>query len=361
MFIFLLVMLVLSFLSLGVLFYFKREEVWIDALIQLALVLIITGGGYMISYWSGTADREIWNGEVISKTRDEVSCRHSYECNCYYTTDSKGNSTRHCSTCYEHSFDVDWNVHSSTAEESGIDTVDRQGLVMPPRWGAAYVGEPYASGHHFENYIKANPSSVLFGTKGHPEQFQGLIPAYPSVYDYYKVQHVYNMQVPNVDSDVWNALVAKANRPLGPSKQVNLIVVLVKTADPNYAYAFRDVWLGGKKNDAIILIGSTNGHDILWADVVSWSTDKAYEVNVKDRIMDEKYLDHTDTIVSIIAGETGKNFHRMHMKDMKWLMRSFQPSSGEMMWMFVLALLGIVGESAVSYYNFQENGGRYGY
>lgn len=88
------------------------------------------------------ADVELLNGYVTGKERDVVSCSHSYECMCYYTESCSGSGTsrsctrtRHCSTCYEHSYDVDWDVHTTVGNLT-IDRIDRQGLDQPPRWTA---------------------------------------------------------------------------------------------------------------------------------------------------------------------------------------------------------------------------------
>lgn len=360
---FLLLMILPVLISLGVLFYFKKEEAWKDALLQIGIVALITGIGLGVAYWQGTSDTEIWNGQVTNKQRNRVSCSHSYQCNCYYTTDSKGNSTEHCSTCYEHSFDVDWDVYASTGESLSIDRLDSQGLTMPPRWGIAFIGEPFSSQHSFTNYIKANPQSVLLGQKGDLKKFGQMIPPYPSVYDYYRADHVYNEGVIRVNNSTWEWLIREANKTLGPTKQVNIIVVLVPTDDASYVYAFRDAWLGGKKNDSIILIGSRDGLTIDWADVVSWSTNKEYAVYVRERIMDEKYLNRTDAIVGIIREETQNRFARLHMKTMTWLTRGYQPSGTAMLVLFVLGLLASGVSAFVSIYMHQNEYGntRYRY
>jgi hypothetical protein len=357
---FLLLMIVPVLLSLGILFFFKGKETWKDALIQIGIVAVITAAGLGVAYYQGTTDTEVWNGQVTGKQRVEVSCRHSYQCNCYTTTDSKGNTTEHCSTCYEHRYDVDWDVSASTGENVRIDGVSRQGLVMPPRWGAAFVGEPFSSQHHFTNYIKANPKSVLLGQKGDMQKFGTLVPtSYPQVYDYYKVSHVYNMGVPNVDLTTWNWLISNANRALGPSKQVNLIVVLVKTDDPAYAYAFRDAWLGGKKNDAIILIGSLDGRKIEWADVISWTPRKDFAINIRERIMqDVDSLEKRDKIVGIIEEETALRFERLHMKQMEWLVRGYQPSGRAML---ILFIIGLVASGLAAFISIQMHDGEYYY
>src|SRR5579863_496186 len=103
---FLLLMLLPLLVSGGFLYYFKREESWKDFLLQVGIVAVITGIGLGLAYWQGTADTEIWDGQVTNKYSAHVSCEHSYSCNCYTTTDSKGNTEEHCSTCYEHAYDV---------------------------------------------------------------------------------------------------------------------------------------------------------------------------------------------------------------------------------------------------------------
>jgi hypothetical protein len=345
---FLLLMLVPALISIGALIFFKRDDSYGDLAIQLGIVALVMTIGLGIAYWSRTDDIEILDGQVTGKARVQVSCSHSYSCNCYYTTDSKGNTTEHCSTCYEHPYDVDWEVYSSVNREIDIDRIDRQGVNMPPRWGAVYVGEPFAAMHHYTNYIKANPESVLLGQKGDLKKFGKLIPEYPRVYDYYKVKHILNMGVPGVDESTWNWLLSEADKTLGPAKQLNVLVVLVPTDDPTYVYAFKDAWLGGKKNDAIILIGSTDGHQIAWADVVSWTTNKGYIINLRDAIIRIGTLDKRDEIVHTIVEESRTDFARMHMKNYKWLTRNFQPSGTALIVLFILGTILSLGSTILS-------------
>lgn len=123
------------------------------------------------------------------------------------------------------------------------------------------------------------------------------------------------------------------------------------TDDPSYAYAFRDKWLGGKKNDSVILIGSVDGHKIDWVDVVSWAKNKGYTINLKDSILHIGTLDKRDEIVKTIVIESKNDFVRMHMKDYKWLTRNFQPSSDAMITLFILATLVSLGTCAIQILN----------
>lgn len=368
---FLILMAIPTILSIGYLVWkHKNKYDWMDLLrdagLQLGAAAVVILIGLGIAYWQSTSDTEIWNGQVTGKASVEVHCRHNYPCNCRQVCSGSGKNetcSTVCDTCYVHSYDIDWDVYSSTNETVSIDTIDSQGLQMPPRWGAAYVGEPFSSEHTFTNYILANPASVLLGQKGDMKKFGKWIPKYPDVYDYYKTTHFINMGVLHQPDDTWNYLLSMANRSLGPERQVNLIVVTVPTDDPAYMYAFRDAWIGGKKNDAIVLIGSTTGHEIDWVGVVSWTPNKEFNIYVRDRIMEQKSLDNRDAIVSVIFQETTNRFKRMHMKDMKFLVRSFQPSGKAMGWILFFGILASVGACFGSHklheFDPWQSGGRY--
>jgi hypothetical protein len=338
---FLLLMLVPLIISTAALLAFKGKVTKYEFLGQVGVVAVFVAVALCIAYASRTTDQEIWNGQITSRTRDEVSCRHSYRCHCYTSCSGSGKSrscTEVCQTCYEHSYDVDWNIHASTGEDLSIDTVDRQGLDMPPRWAKSYVGEPFSSSHLYTNYILANPESVLLGGKGDPDRFKDLIPDYPKVTDYYRVNHVINMGVP-VDTSALSWLMNEANKTLGTTKQVNLLLLLVNTADPTYTMALKDVWVGGKKNDVVVVIGSLDGHKVEFVDVLSWTPRADFKVELRDAILHIGSLDQRDQIVQAITSHVNNQFERMHMKDFKYLMRSFQPSRVAMWWIFVLSTL----------------------
>lgn len=352
---FLLLMILPLAVAVFCLFYFKKKVTIPEfcGLIGIPAVFVLIG--LCCAYWARTDDTEVWNGMVTNKQRQEVSCRHSYPCNCREVCSGSGKDetcTTVCDTCYEHSYDVDWNVYASTGEGTSIATVDRQGLTMPPRWGAAYIGEPWASTHHYTNYILANPDSVLLGSKGDMQKYGQLIPKYPdNVYDYYKHDPVINMGVPNVDAGTWNWLVREVNKQLGTMKQVNIVVLLVKTDNRDYMLALKDAWVGGKKNDLVVVIGSLDGHQIEFADVMSWTPAGDLKINIKNRIQEIGTLDQRDAIVSSIQELTMKEFQRMHMKDFKYLMRSFQPSTAAMWWIFALASIASIGFAVWSVMN----------
>jgi hypothetical protein len=177
------------------------------------------------------------------------------------------------------------------------------------------------------------------------KRFKDLLPTYPTdIHDYYRATHVLNAGgVPVDDWASWVWLMNEVNGDLGVQKQVNVTLLFVKTADPKYVLALKDKWLGGKKNDAIIVIGSLDGNKIEFADVVSWSPNELFKVTLRDNIMTAGSLRRRDVIADVIRAEIGGKFQRMHMKDYHYLVRSYQPSSGVMLFLIIFGFLGSVG------------------
>jgi hypothetical protein len=345
---FLLLMLVPIGIAIFSILYFKGKVTLAEFGAQLAVPAVCMLAGLGIAYCQSTTDTEIWNGRITAKKMERVHCRHSYRCNCYTSCSGTGHSRschQVCQTCYEHSFDQDWNVYASTNESLSINTIDRQGLKMPPRWGAAYIGEPFSSSHWYTNYILANPESVLLGGKGDREKFKAFLPAYPGIYDYYKTPHFLNLGVRSIDqgaSASWEWLLDEMNGTLGVQKQVQILLILVPVADPAYMLALKDHWIGGKKNDAVVVIGTSNGHKIDFADVLTWSPSAKYRILLRDELQKIGNIDKRDDIAAAISRITKDNFVRMEMKQYEYLVRSFQPSPSAMLFLFLFGTFGSI-------------------
>lgn len=342
---FLLLMLIPMGIAIGSLLYFRKHVTLWEFGVQCAVPAVLVVIGLAVAYHQATTDVELLNGRVVTKDSQRVSCSHSYRCRCRTVRTGKNSSTTVCDTCYEHSYDVSWYVRSNISlyPTVEIDRVNRQGTQMPPRWAAAFVGEPFTVEHSYTNYILANPDSVLLGGKGDVERFKPMIPPYPRSYDYYRAPHVLNIGVPLTDGNAWEWLADEINADLGPSKQVNVLFLLVKTDDPKYTLALKDVWIGGKKNDVVIVIGSLDGKQMAFVDVVTWSPRSLFKVKLKDALFAIGNLDKRDDIANTVRRVVRDDYERMHMKDFEYLARSFQPSGGAMIFLFVLGCLSSIG------------------
>jgi hypothetical protein len=248
-----------------------------------------------------------------------------------------------CDTCYDHDYDYDWNLTTNINRTITIDRIDRQGVDMPPRWGKAFVNEPVAIETTFENFIKANPKTVL--TRMGNKEIKGVyVPAPPvQTYDYYRVNRYLTVGFADPHGQEWLWLLNNLNATYGPTKQVNVVVVAVKTDNPNYEYLLEEKWLGGKKNDLILLLGVPEPPKIAWAKVISWSKSEDLKVELRDTILELGTLDRRDDIIKATEEQIKTNWHRRHMKDFEYLMAGLQPSTGATIALFIIGTLLSLG------------------
>jgi hypothetical protein len=328
----------------------KREMTVPEIGLNIGIVVLVVVAGWYTGRYSQVADQEVWNGKLLSKSSDHVSCSHSYDCNCkdVCTTNSKGqrSCTRKCDTCYEHRYDVDWNLHSSIGDMT-VSRVDRQGVQMPSRWARAAIGDPVADTHTFTNYVKGASDSLFSAVAEQQalEKYKSTIPAYPlNVFDYHYVNRVLPVGVSMPDISDWNADLALRLRDLGPAKQVNWVVVVAKQGDPAWADALRVAWLGGKKNDVIVVFGTSNYPKIDWVRVLSWTDQELFKVQLRDELLAMGTLDRQQ-VFDVLEKHVKASFTRKHMRDFEYLENEIQPPTWVVILLFVLSVVGSVGLS----------------
>jgi hypothetical protein len=305
-----------------------------------------------------TYDTEIINGSVTSKDQERVSCSHSYECNCRNVTSCSGSgqhrsctTTRTCDTCYEHNYDYDWMLRTNIGDIT-IDRIDRQGTGTPPRWKIAKVADPVAKTHSFKNYVKAVPESLFNSDNAKLiEQFKTMIPAYPGhVYDYHYIDRALTVGVPIKDLKEWSQDISLILRELGPTKQANVIVIFVNSNDSNVANAINASWLGGKKNDITIVIGSTEYPKIDWVGVHAWTDNELFKVQLRDAIFDIGEIKRTE-IVKTIFENVKSDFKRKSFKSYAYLENDISMSFDSYAYLLIIQLLLAIGTFFVVRHN----------
>jgi hypothetical protein len=322
-----------------------------ELIIHIIIVLVITCSTYFIGMIGNSYDIEVWNGEVTAKKKVKVSCNHSYECNCTSFRDSKGNTTRVCQTCYDHNYDIDWDVYSNVMDTTSIHRIDTQGLKEPPRWTQIQIGEPYSDTKRFKNYIKGAPDS-LFNDKALITKFENKLPEYPnSIYDYYKINRVLTVGVEVPDLQDWNNDLSIILKKLGPEKKANVVIVLVNTNDIQYAKALKEHWLGGKKNDTVVVIGSTKYPTIDFVDVFSWSKNASLEVELRNEVLALKQLDR-EKVIGIIQQQIKKNFNKRSNEEYAYLEEEAVPP----VWLLLFTVfISFTVSGVVSYFTYKED------
>lgn len=311
---------------------------------QMLLQLIVMSCvAYGISRMN-TDDVEILNGVVTNKDKVRVHCRHSYKCNCYESCSGSGKDRschEVCSTCYDHSYDFDWEV-KSTIGTFDINTIDRQGLQEPPRWTSTIIGEPVADTHHYENFVKGSPDS-LFRHQGLVEKFKDKLPVYPAnIYDYWRINRLVTVGVTVPDANQWNKDLSVINGDLGRSKEVNIVVVLVKNQPSDYFQALEQHWIGSKKNDVAVVISVDDANAIQWVQTMAWTKDKMAEVVVSDAIRKIGILDRAQILESIRAS-VAASYVRKPMKDFEYLASTVTPTTGQWVFAMILSLILSIG------------------
>lgn len=310
--------------------------------------LIIAGISCLIIYNINTSDYEIIHGQVTDKKQVEVHCRHSYSCNCYTICSGSGTSrscSTHCQTCYEHSNDWDWDV-MTTVGTLTIDTIDRRGSEQPPRWTAVKLGEPVAKEHSYENYIKG-ASDTLFRKPGLIEKYVKDLPKYPGkVYDYYRIDRMVSyLKFQNT----YNKSLADINKELGKLKQVSLGMVIVLNKDREYFHALEELWIGGKKNDAILVTSVDLSGNIQWVEVLSWSKNELFKVKLRDDILQVQNIFKEREIISVFRKDVLDLYERRPMKDFEYLKNSIKPTLEQWTWSMIICLILCIIMCFISY------------
>jgi hypothetical protein len=322
----------------GYLFFGKRitvKELLLQLFIQTAVVGIICS----IVYYKNTTDTETWNGRVAAKTREKVSCGHSYPCRCRPVSCGKNCTTVHCDTCYEHFYDVDWDVRTTLNEGINIDRVDRQGLTEPPRWTSTKIGEPTSMPHSYTNYIKAAPDTI-FRTQGTTAE---AMPTYPqSYYDYYRLDRLVQIGTAVPDVAEWNKDLSELNADMGSAKQANIVITLVKGHGRDWYKTLERSWIGGKKNDVVLVIGLNSDDTIAWTETMAWTDYSYFRIKLRDDVLAIGKLDRAAIFAAIRDG-VGKNFKRKPMSDFAYLAASVTPTGWENFWGLFFSILSAAG------------------
>jgi hypothetical protein len=221
-------------------------------------------------------------------------------------------------------------------------------LPNPQRWEVINIGDPVSKTSSYTNYVQAVPESLFKpSSEALRAKFAALTPAYPqNVYDYYKLDRFLTPGYSTPDAAAWNLDISNMLRELGPKKQVNAIVVIAKTADPNYEYALRDAWEGANKNDVVLVIGSAEWPKIDFVRVISWTKSELFKVQLRDTIQELSTIQRAP-IMSALQSQISTNFERRRMREFKYLETEIDPPTWLMVTTAIVLLLGGAGTWAV--------------
>lgn len=302
---------------------------WKEAGVQFGISIVVAALITIALYIGknmGGMDTELINGFVEDKYNQRVSCAHSYECNCTYYKDSNGNSQRRCQTCYEHPFDVSWIVDTTVGDIS-ISRVNSQGTIEPPRFTEVEINEPVTRRNSYMNYVKANPDSIFNDTEHthlmNTHEFN--IPNYPVIHDVYRVNRVVvaSHQIPR---DLFRDLsesISMELRTLSAEKEVNIVVVVTHESNPQYANALKYEWLGGKKNDVIIVLGMPEYPNIEWIESFGWAEGSRIFNEINDHYRGQEL--NVDTFATDLSAIIREHYVRQEFSQYDYLLDELSP------------------------------------
>ena len=336
---------------------FIAQRIWhtkityAEMAIQIVSVVVITSIVWIIGSWSATLDTEVWNGKVVSKSRDHGSYVRSYDCNCSQSCSGSGSSrtcTTTCQTCYEDHYTVKWWAKTTVGNVTfdSKDSTSRSVYLSPdPKsYKMCYVGEPASIEHTYTNYVQAAPESLFHSNEALAKQFAGQIPPKPRVYNLYKYTRVLNYGVlDKKQQKLFEEMLDTALITMGHTKQVNIIVILTKIKDQNFRYAVENAWEGGEKNDVVVFIGANDDKTVAWADVMTWALNSGNEqlqVDLRNAILELPTIDAT-TVGQAIIQLVNEEYVRPKMKDYEYLKDASTPP----MWAIIIALIVAFGGS----------------
>jgi len=332
--------------------FWHHEITPTELFIQVAAVAAIAAISATIIYHQNTDDSETVNGHVTGKHMEEVPCSHSYSCHCHTTCFGSGKSrscTTHCQTCYVHyrgsplwrGTDFSWFL-DTTLGQIYINRIDLRGENEPPRYTKAKPLDPVAATRDYENYIKAAPGTLL-KHEGLTKKFARYLPVYPqSVYDYHYMNRLVSV-VPLKNPGYWNRELGRLNDHIAV-KSANVVLVLAGKQPQEYAYALEQHWIGGKKNDVIVVIG-TNETQINWVYVMTWSKNELFKVHLRNDLLELGSITDLHKVLAVIEDDTLKMFTPRNMHDFEYLKSSITPTTSQWFWSLIISTIVSLGLS----------------
>ena len=329
MHIFLLIVGLLALSIFATKLIWKHKITLSEMFIQFTGLMLLLSVFWLISFNSKVSDVEILNGEVLKKQANTIHCRHSYPCNCHTACSGgrRGSCSRHCSTCYSHAFDLEYEIMSNIGKYY-INTIDSQGLITPSRYTLVAIGDPVSKSHNYTNYIKGSNTSLFSSKIALSKEEIKQLPQYPSnVYDYYKVDRIVDLtgMLHKEDLTIYNGILSDKLKKTGYTKQTNVVIVLTNKNEV-FALKLLDYWYGGKKNDIIVIVGIDKNKQIKYTRVHSWSLHSIVDIKIRNNISEMQVLD-VNSAIDIIIQEINQDYVSRSFKEFEYLKWRILPST----------------------------------
>ena len=349
--------------------FFSHNTAWWEFAIPFAASLILILIMKFTTELAQTSDTEYWSATashaIYSEPWDEeVPCRHSYDCNC--TTDKDGRKS--CSTCYEHSYDVDyhpayWELVSSTGNSIYISEAKYNYFVN--KWGNKKFVDQHRDYHSQDGdwYVTTFPGQdalieCMVETRSYENRVQAShsVFNYPEIdlkdkqfyelFDYPELTEGYKQKSILGYGDSTQKTAERKleilNAKLGPKKQAKVFILLFRNKNEDVAFQQECYWKGGNKNEFIVCIGIDNANNVKWCRPFSFTEVQDTKIETRNFVQNMDKL-NLSSLSDFLYKEIDTKFQRKHFKDFSYL--TVEPKSWQIILTFVLTVILNVGLS----------------
>lgn len=195
------------------------------------------------------------------------------------------------------------------------------------------------------NWVKGSKFTIMKQRAG----LDAKVPDYPALVDTPRGGKQYRVTNEGVvlpagwkDAMEWNLDVLADE--VGASKQCNPMIYLTQ-GGPDRAEAVRAKWVGGKKNDVIVVLGVSQWPKVDWATCISWSKNEMLPAATRDMFMDSS-LDDGINVTNKFRDTIRKFYVRRSMKEFEYLKNEVDVPAW-IYWVSVLFTAGAVVASGL--------------
>lgn len=308
---------------------YKKQIHFFEFFVYAIVMIGVIFGIYKYNIYSILKDTEILNGLVRKKVAEKATCvfndrlsrcRNGYSCKPYPCGTYKCGKSRCTKICHKRCYKYPWEKFYMVYHTLGkfeIDRVDKQGKSEPNRFTVVKIGDPVAIKNNYKNYILGAKYSLFSKELLDSEEYK--IPTYPlEIYDYQYLDRVllFGKSLPKLDYKKFNYEYSKFLGEVGKSKQLNSVLVLTDKTQ-KFAKVLEAKWVGGKKNDVVIVIGTNVEGKINWVHSFGWSKKNRVFVELRETLI--KHGKVNLEVIEIIRKATNKYFERKEMKEFEYL------------------------------------------
>lgn len=328
--------LIIPFATAAVLLlFFQHKTKWWELGIPFLVSVALIAGFKVMGEWSATKDAEFWGGWVVSSHYYEdwneyihQTCTRTVSCGKNCTT----TQTYDCSYVRNHS--EYWSVKDSNGQGNHVTKKTYGHFVklfgMKPQFvdmkrhyhtndGDMYqtiwpktdatFSEVFTE-HSYENRVQASRSVFSYRKIGEAEVAERGLFLYPEKVALFDFPSVLGDCGPSTKEA--NERLRFHNAKLGRSKQVRMWMLCTDSGDPAFGQDQESLWVGGNKNEVVIVKG--NG----WVHLFSWTDDKTPLIETRDFISKMDSFEPI-TAVNFLAERVDEGFVRKKFEDFSYL------------------------------------------